>query len=906
MTVVVEGLAGMGKTWFLRELMRLASADGRWTVGYTSGDEIEQHEPYGFVERLLAGPWFDRTAMGVLDDPQVQPLAVGRALLRMRQEGTDPGHVVVIDDAQWLDPESARVLRHVLPRIARQDVMIVVGVRSPHAPASLGEHLVTVATSNPHDEVVTVEPLGVAEIRSHAAERLGTTISTRSAERLHRATGGSFLLVEHVLSQLTSNEIAQLHMAWDIPLRGITAAENPFLAGYRDLGPEARATAEIVCVAQQELTRSDLAVVAEHLAEPLRTDAAVAAGVLVESGFGSTVGPVHALVAHAVREALPAERTREVCRALAEVTEGYSSIHFQLSAATELDDALLGRVREYVTEALVSRAFTNAGGVLRRTLALVPDADDPRRHELLTDLGLLHLQNKSMYLLLDLVDDFERLPSSMLRELLCIALAAYHPEMPFPLPRVFGLLTQPATTGDEATLQAYLSFLLTIMTMRGTDYSQVGMLLEQATARVAHAAGVPPEDPRLAWMVDPEGYTTLLASIGTVLLQRDYAMGQLREVLPPLVVRARALSHGPLQADALTTLAGSAAHSGNLELARDLAGEAVSLLDHVDKPWMAGTARIILADCLVLQGDYPAATELLTEIAEVAHDTVDLEVRPMQTALAAVVAAHTGQPGAAEMARQSAALHQFDWEGFGPDFAVLAGCEVARVAGDPEGVLAAIDAAPVASMVNTRRGFLTHRVHALVDLGRLDEAAALTAELAEWQGTRWQECWGSLSWLQARLAAACGDLDAAETFYRAAVERDDIPPLPTALTLADHGTLLAGRGRTEQARTQWTAAQQILRRIGARPYLARVERALRELRSARQDERERVIAELTGREREIARHLAAGRSNQQIADALVVTVATVRFHVSNVLHKLQITSRAEVGRVLRGSSLDPG
>jgi DNA-binding NarL/FixJ family response regulator len=46
--------------------------------------------------------------------------------------------------------------------------------------------------------------------------------------------------------------------------------------------------------------------------------------------------------------------------------------------------------------------------------------------------------------------------------------------------------------------------------------------------------------------------------------------------------------------------------------------------------------------------------------------------------------------------------------------------------------------------------------------------------------------------------------------------------------------------------------------------------------------------------------MAAGRTNGEIARALVVTEGTVKFHVKNVLRKLQVTNRAEAtSRYLR-------
>jgi DNA-binding CsgD family transcriptional regulator len=51
---------------------------------------------------------------------------------------------------------------------------------------------------------------------------------------------------------------------------------------------------------------------------------------------------------------------------------------------------------------------------------------------------------------------------------------------------------------------------------------------------------------------------------------------------------------------------------------------------------------------------------------------------------------------------------------------------------------------------------------------------------------------------------------------------------------------------------------------------------------------------LTGRERDVARLLAAGRTNREIADALVITEGTVEVHVKHILSKLGLRSRSQV------------
>ena len=50
---------------------------------------------------------------------------------------------------------------------------------------------------------------------------------------------------------------------------------------------------------------------------------------------------------------------------------------------------------------------------------------------------------------------------------------------------------------------------------------------------------------------------------------------------------------------------------------------------------------------------------------------------------------------------------------------------------------------------------------------------------------------------------------------------------------------------------------------------------------------------LTGRELEVLRLIAQGRSNREIAEQLVIAEMTVRTHVSNILSKLHLASRTQ-------------
>ncbi len=53
------------------------------------------------------------------------------------------------------------------------------------------------------------------------------------------------------------------------------------------------------------------------------------------------------------------------------------------------------------------------------------------------------------------------------------------------------------------------------------------------------------------------------------------------------------------------------------------------------------------------------------------------------------------------------------------------------------------------------------------------------------------------------------------------------------------------------------------------------------------------VFDLTEREREVLNLVVQGNSNQQIAEALVISITTVKAHISNILSKLQVASRTE-------------
>ncbi len=63
--------------------------------------------------------------------------------------------------------------------------------------------------------------------------------------------------------------------------------------------------------------------------------------------------------------------------------------------------------------------------------------------------------------------------------------------------------------------------------------------------------------------------------------------------------------------------------------------------------------------------------------------------------------------------------------------------------------------------------------------------------------------------------------------------------------------------------------------------------------SARMPQAAHLFSELTARELQILKMIAAGKRNREIADELFITEKTVKNYISNILFKLQVNSRTE-------------
>lgn len=134
--VVVAGEAGIGKSALLEDA--LVQAASGCTVLRASGAEFEQELPYAALHQLCLPvlPDLDdhealRVAFG-LSAGTADPFRVGVAVLDLIGAAARERPVLcVVDDAQWFDAASLRVLAFLARRVAADPVAVLFGVRSP-------------------------------------------------------------------------------------------------------------------------------------------------------------------------------------------------------------------------------------------------------------------------------------------------------------------------------------------------------------------------------------------------------------------------------------------------------------------------------------------------------------------------------------------------------------------------------------------------------------------------------------------------------------------------------------------------------------------------------------------------------------------------------------------------------
>ena len=146
---------------------------------------------------------------------------------------------------------------------------------------------------------------------------------------------------------------------------------------------------------------------------------------------------------------------------------------------------------------------------------------------------------------------------------------------------------------------------------------------------------------------------------------------------------------------------------------------------------------------------------------------------------------------------------------------------------------------------------------------------------------------GELDSVAGRHAEALAHLDEALTLAVACAA-----PYERALTLLALADLWAEGGNRAAARAALDEARAICTPLGAAPALGRAAALAARLDDPQPPAAVAYPAGLSAREVEVLRHLAAGRTNREIAQTLYLSTATVNNHVARILAKVGASNRA--------------
>ncbi len=878
--VWVEGEAGTGKTAFLTR----ATADRHAAaVLSATGDPGEAGLAHGLLDQLvtdLPRELVERHALLRPDrDPRADPLAVGADLLAAL--GGVPGEepvLVVLDDVQWADPTSVRVLVFALRRLRHDRVLVLAGVRTPgpEEPAGLAgtawwERLPATSRAVRRVRLEGLDPAELSELAAALGRPLG---STGAADRLWRHTRGHPLHARTLIEELPPDVLAGTADTLPAP-RSLPSVVLVRLA-------RAAAMTEALVVAASVLGESAPLALAAAVAglddTPAHTagalDEAVGLGLLEERPGGppARIGFVHPLVRAAVRGDLPPARRRALHAAAAGLLSGRAALDHRVAAAAGPDGALADALEELVSAPDAAVAGTEAADLLHAAADLSTAPGERERRMLAAASRLLAEGEVARAVALE--PAVEACTPGPWRTAVLGQLAVLSGRFAVGRERLeAAVATAPEGPGEDrpgdrarAGAAAHLAVLHLLQGDPGAAVT---------TAGAALGAGARGDDVRL-----PGGLALVLGlAVGGHGDQAHAVLGRaVVDGRPPpvdvLVLRG-----------VLATLAGddpAAAADLDEAVRRARAGEPVRGLA------LALAFRPAVQDRVGRPDGVVEGFELATSHA-----------RDGGTALPGALAhAFAAEALAVRGRGDEARAHLDTAAGLGPRWwgrdvcTAVAGAVLAEVEDDPEGVLRALAPAcvPGVRALTDGLGMLAPRVldaEALLDLGRLDEAVGAVAELATRARGRHAV---DAARLRVRLAAATGG-PLPRSVAEAGVTDPDVPHA-TARLEAEIGRGLLAAGERRAGLDLLRGARDVLARLGAVPWCRRSEELLHGAGLTPAGSHEALG--LTSHEEAVVALVARGLTNREVGRDLYITPRTVAYHLSNVYAKLGVTSRREL------------
>jgi DNA-binding CsgD family transcriptional regulator len=878
--LAVYGEPGVGKTAVLDYAIE---AGANFRVARTVGVEGEMELAFAALHQLcsptldlmerLPDPQRDalEVALGLSAGRPPNPFLVGLAVLNLLSEAADEQPLLcVVDDAQWLDRASARVLAFVARRLLAEKIAMVFAAREPIAAlAGFAE--------------LHVEPLGRRDARALLDSVLPARLDERVLERIVVETHGNPLALLELPLGLTP---AQLAGGFGLPAALPLSAriEQSFARRLARLPRDARrlllvAAADPTGDAALEWRAAQRLGIAESAAHTAESDGLLA--------FDSGVAFRHPLARSAVYRAAGPDERSEVHRALAEATDPTIDpdrrAWHRAQATSQPDDNVAAELERSAARAQARGGFAAAAAFLERSSVLTLDrarraaralaAAEAKEQAGALDDALALVSSAEVGPL----DDVQRAQVDVIR-----ARISFAADRGSEAPRL--LLTaakrlEPLDRG--AARQIYLDA-LTAALFAGRLGGEVDTRRVAAAARAAP----PPEPPAHAADLLLDGLAVLItdgAAAGTPVLRKaltafgndeigadeglrwlwlagraagyiwDYEnWDALTRKQVRLARESGALTVLPLT---LSTRAGVELYAGNLADASSLIAEANAITDATDSRTVP-YAPLALVAFRGREADASRLIEATTQDFVARGEGMGLTLAQWATAYL-----HNG------LARYDIALAAAEQAAEDPH----------ELWFSPWTMVELIEAA-----TRSGRG------------ERAESALEVLSETTRASGTPWARG------IEARSRALLAEGEAAETLYCEAIQH--LRPTRLRVDLARthllYGEWLRRERRRIEARTELRMAHELFSEFGMEAF---AERARVELEATGERARRRTVdtlGDLTPQEAQISRLVAQGHTNKEIAAQLFISPSTVEYHLRKVFRKLGVKSRTQLAHRL--------
>lgn len=816
------------------------------------------------------------------------------------------GTVLCLDDVQWADNATLELLPRLADRIVAEPLCVVAAYRSDelgrdHPIRRLRDDLRRARRF--HE--IRLKPLSRDESGTLLEHALGSAASPELVDLVHDRTQGIPLYIEELAAalgasgQLQSND----HGVGLVPGETIPLPESvrdAVLLRLDVLSEPARTQLDIASVVGTEFA---LELVTKLAGEEASFQELVERNLVREvgAGFGAFR---NALIREAIRSEITWSRRRSLHRRIAAYMERASAPPEQVAphwlGANENAPARKALL-EIAERSCRLHAYRDAASAMQRALDIWPDGEEEeQRVQALQRLAHCAQVNGQL-------SDAVR----ALREV--VASDSIDPnhgrraEVLRTLASAYGL-----QGSWEHALETHLESARAFERAERHDEAAVEWLAVAgrytATTRLDRALAAVRTASRRAESAQRSDLSVrAMAFEGNLLaMQGEHEAG--RDLAQRALTLALESRHTDAASDAYRRLASVLDYSSNYPGARDAYATAVEYCRAQGVDSTARTCLGCMSYIVYRTGDWKRALEVSREVID--DPESPLGSRGIAHAVVGLVRAHRGESRSARKGLEAALALARSGEIIALEFIALFGlAAVAHADGDHEQAHLQVsralerfessgDCHDIIPWLAWSASFFGQRG----DETGVSRCAEILTSIASQTGNA--EAVAALAHAVGEVNLSAGDCkESSQQLLRAVEQNTQLEiPLEQAHSGWRAGVALARCGSTQEALRQLNAAYRIARKLGARPLAASISDDLERLGESPEeggypDERARdARGGLTRRQVEIAKLLAEGLTNKEIATRLFVSTRTVDMHVSNILDRLDCRSRTEATR----------